>query len=259
MGLSPRLRGNRLALTGPGRSRRSIPALTGKPAAGVVGQRLPGVYPRAYGETGEHRFALVGSQGLSPRLRGNLAGRHEHVAYGGSIPALTGKPSSRRRGRRSEGVYPRAYGETNPPPPPPWAEKGSIPALTGKPRSSSRTVRSCGVYPRAYGETPRGTHTSPACPGLSPRLRGNQVLDALLASCYRSIPALTGKPAGSTSRQRSQKVYPRAYGETTPGTASSLNRSGLSPRLRGNPPVVPRYAPVERSIPALTGKPGGSI
>ena len=213
------------------------------------------VYPRAYGETGEHRFALVGSQGLSPRLRGNLAGRHEHVAYGGSIPALTGKPTRRRPPVGRKRVYPRAYGETVST----WraaltaaglsprlrgnrlhlargVDGGrSIPALTGKPANTALRSSEVKVYPRAYGETWRGDTNTWRTAGLSPRLRGNRQAGDEAGGQKGSIPALTGKP----TRRRP----PRGQ------------KKGLSPRLRGNRLHLARGVDGGRSIPALTGKP----
>ena len=90
-GLSPRVRGNHDLGVGAVGFVGSIPARAGKPrliGAGSIGKR---VYPRACGETpsseiatwpnwvypracGETRTALrgsLGSQGLSPRVRGN--------------------------------------------------------------------------------------------------------------------------------------------------------------------------------------------
>ena len=67
-GLSPRVRGNQLELTRQGAGGRSIPACAGEPEGGS-----PGL-----------------SQGLSPRVRGNLTVEDERRTR--SIPACAGEP-----------------------------------------------------------------------------------------------------------------------------------------------------------------------
>ena len=253
-GLSPRLRGNPSASPPPGSAWGSIPALTGKPSACSASASCWRVYPRAYGETlGD---AALGNRdtGLSPRLRGNLLARRALQNSRRSIPALTGKPRQVRRRIGCDKVYPRAYGETsrcrsyrggggglsprlrgNRDRTAGGCLRGrSIPALTGKPRAADLTAGAAGVYPRAYGETRRRRPRRPTEAGLSPRLRGNQKYARQRAGSKRSIPALTGKPAGSSRRRANRRVYPRAYGETTSVAAALRAAKGLSPRLRGN-------------------------
>ena len=193
----------------------------------------------------------------------------------GSIPALTGKPSSVPRLTHPCRVYPRAYGETagkawrnrhagglsprlrgNPPPGGGQSTPlRSIPALTGKPSPPSTDCRSGEVYPRAYGETGLDDKSGEVVEGLSPRLRGNPNLTFGGAGVKRSIPALTGKPIPDASEIRLYKVYPRAYGETSSAASMYSPAGGLSPRLRGNPQPPQASLQRLRSIPALTGKP----
>ena len=54
-------------------------------------------------------------------------------------------------------------------------------------------------------------------------------------------------------------VYPRACGETVPSRRWTSIRSGLSPRVRGNPLVANRVVPDGGSIPARAGKPATSL
>ncbi len=113
--------------------------------------------------------------------------------------------------------------------------------------------------------------------GLSPRLRGNPHPHPINSHHLGSIPALTGKPTLGLVVGDGYRVYPRAYGETTntwravfaggggvypraygETTGRHLHRgevSGLSPRLRGNHDVGHAGNTLQRSIPALTGKP----
>ena len=90
-GLSPRVRGSRLALPLVTVSVGSIPACAGKPVECIGNDKQPPVYP--------------------PRVRGS----HSHPRQGGrdlgSIPACAGKPSAARKSRSPSWVYPRVCGE----------------------------------------------------------------------------------------------------------------------------------------------------
>ena len=70
------------------------------------------VYPRACGGTPEPARLASLERGLSPRVRGNLAGLVERHASAGSIPARAGEPTPRRFYRNFLRVYPRACGGT---------------------------------------------------------------------------------------------------------------------------------------------------
>ena len=256
-GLSPRLRGNLELRPGQGLRPGSIPALTGKPRIRKRCAPSGRVYPRAYGETPQAQPVQSEFVGLSPRLRGNRRWRNEHGVWVGSIPALTGETrESCTTACLTGGLSPRLRGNRN------GTSKRtevlrSIPALTGKPPRFSGDLPLSGVYPRAYGETHLADRSYAADGGLSPRLRGNLDRSPADAQQQGSIPALTGKPAPSPARSRRPRVYPRAYGETGEVLASGFGDDGLSPRLRGNHRAAFPPQPPCRSIPALTGKPGG--
>ena len=51
------------------------------------------------------------------------------------------------------------------------------------------------------------------------------------------------------------RVYPRAYGGTSPTDTRASCRWGLSPRVRGNRPAQSFSTTSLRSIPARTGEP----
>ena len=158
------------------------------------------VYPRTHGETcWTTGVAPDQSSGLSPHTRGNRFG---HVldllnASRGSIPAHTGKPSTRATRGCTCKVYPRTHGETR-------LQGGdacgvwglsphtrgnqsvrvqaadsirSIPAHTGKPFFDLGFFGSQGVYPRTHGETGRPAAVRIPDGGLSPHTRGNHGVD----------------------------------------------------------------------------------
>ena len=72
MGLSPRVRGNRLGMPLRVRLKRSIPACAGEPVSGVSPAGELRVYPRVCGGTDWPAWPWASAWGLSPRVRGNL-------------------------------------------------------------------------------------------------------------------------------------------------------------------------------------------
>ena len=72
--------------------------------------------------------------------------------------------------------------------------------------------------------------------GLSPRVRGNPLIVAVVMSLSGSIPACAGEPRISGRAAEFHRVYPRVCGGT-PGVDKRLGTGvGLSPRVRGNLP-----------------------
>ena len=213
--------------------------------------------------------------GLSPRSRGSLHGPLDPPPGEGSIPALAGKPSCSRGLGPPAAVYPRARGEAVPghrgaqnsrglsprsrgsPEDVRVAviEVGSIPALAGKPWPRIRQVPASKVYPRARGEAIARNSVRWVDAGLSPRSRGSPSLRALDDTRTGSIPALAGKPGTRRLHACSGWVYPRARGEAEPSDVAGRDVGGLSPRSRGSRAKSVCVVEIQRSIPALAGKP----
>ena len=193
-------------------------------------------------------------QGLSPRMRGNRS----HVPKGrmipGSIPAHAGEPASSSAGVSVSGVYPRACGGTMVPGRVYLVSTGlsprmrgnqrfrhfdgvlirSIPAHAGEPASSGGLGTDLRVYPRACGGTFLYILSRHLGLGLSPRMRGNRSLRAVLPLAHGSIPAHAGEPKSAPSPATSARVYPRACGGTVLNRTYHVYLAGLSPRMRGN-------------------------
>ena len=93
---------------------------------------------------------------------------------------------------------------------------GSIPACAGEPTSSTSSNGCDGVYPRVCGGTMADVHAETADRGLSPRVRGNLLLDQSLRADLRSIPACAGEPCHRLTRVSMAWVYPRVCGGTRP-------------------------------------------
>ena len=112
IGLSPRVRGNRLCRPSPSSPQGSIPACAGEPSI-REGKRQPEeVYPRVCGGTIGSTRRRTFVNGLSPRVRGNLAVSQPATSSRRSIPACAGEPPSVQHGAVSQRVYPRVCGGT---------------------------------------------------------------------------------------------------------------------------------------------------
>ena len=109
------------------------------------------------------------------------------------------------------------------------------------------------------GGTPQIQALAYRTSGLSPRVRGNR------GACLRprnetgSIPACAGEPALGGFRRSVISVYPRVCGGTAHQYPGKAITTGLSPRVRGNPPPSPDTAARPRSIPACAGEPNTSL
>ena len=115
---------------------------------------------------------------------------------------------------------------------------GSIPAPAGEPRPRGRPRAECWVYPRACGGTFLSLAEKLMGLGLSPRLRGNQLLGHRADRLAGSIPAPAGEPPAQREHLPLDGVYPRACGGTVNAIGAGPASTGLSPRLRGNHPPV---------------------
>ncbi len=193
----------------------------------------------------------------------------------GSIPACAGEPHPQHPDVGAEGVYPRVCGGTSS-----WwgsmptalglsprvrgnrRQRGgdggvhrSIPACAGEPGEESPRHGCGGVYPRVCGGTLLVALPAVRAAGLSPRVRGNPLIDYLGAGRLGSIPACAGEPICGGRSGCPSGVYPRVCG----GTDSDQHRQnlmyGLSPRVRGNPQPSRWMGDGRGSIPACAGEP----
>ena len=137
---------------------RSIPACAGEPASSLPrGSNASAVYPRVCGGTRQGN-GLRASMGLSPRVRGKVAGCSACDHASRSIPACAGEPTSRTAAvpcvRLPAGLSPRVRGN------PESRAVGCLPSL--------------GLSPRVRGN-PMASLPSAVLnhSGLSPRVRGN--------------------------------------------------------------------------------------
>ena len=236
-GLSPRVRGNPLCCRQGRPNQRSIPACAGEPVGGVVGSGGGQVYPRVCGGTLNHRPPPPIAAGLSPRVRGNPAAPASVCHSPRSIPACAGEPIQPASFASRTTVYPRVCGGTAAIAAVQSVRQGlsprvrgnrddddavgdadrSIPACAGEPADGGIVRSVWKVYPRVCG----GTLAVPICRsqvcGLSPRVRGNRILQDYAAHIRRSIPACAGEPTIMHSPRLMVGVYPRVCGGTKSG------------------------------------------
>ena len=146
---------------------------------------------------------------------------------------------------------------------------GSIPACAGEPGCPDRTGRRAWVYPRVCGGTTVRSTCLEILQGLSPRVRGNRHIRYEPSASGGSIPACAGEPDNPGDRLRTTGVYPRVCGGTPfpsrcrraasglspPAILEMSGNSGLSPRVRGNPPNIHNRNRGIGSIPACAGEP----
>ena len=257
-------------------ARGSIPACAGEPRDRGGRDDSGMVYPRVCGGTPTSDDLHSLPQGLSPRVRGNLARARGSIDRTGSIPACAGEPPLQTARARRARVYPRVCGGTirsirrigmsmglsprvrgnRNPDLIFFGGSGSIPACAGEPRSSTRGCQTSRVYPRVCGGTKHArTHNVP-CSGLSPRVRGNRDRDPGAADCRGSIPACAGEPSRGWARWLQSAVYPRVCGGTPTDPRVDTLAEGLSPRVRGNRGPAMSSGVTSGSIPACAGEPG---
>ena len=114
----------------------------------------------------------------------------------------------------SRAVYPRVCGGT-----------------VGEGRSNAQML----VYPRVCGGTTGWVAARGYLHGLSPRVRGNQVIPVLLVGENGSIPACAGEPVSWIERRYDPQVYPACAGEPSLMTGSTVC-AAVYPRVCGGTP-----------------------
>ena len=133
----------------------------------------------------------------------------------------------------SAGLSPRVRGNRAAVASPP-SSTASIPACAGEPQAGFGGYGHSSVYPRVCGGTRTSKADGGSILGLSPRVRGNQVLPPAQPQLSRSIPACAGEPGVLRNLMAKITVYPRVCGGTPLSGGLRIPAGGLSPRVRGN-------------------------
>ena len=151
-------------------------------------------------------------------------------------------PSPRGRGNRTW----RAHGSDG---------QGAIPAWAGKPCPLLTITSHARGHPRVGGETGNSKCGPSRNGGPSPRGRGNQPALHHDFRQTRAIPAWAGKPRRCADPGRGAAGHPRVGGETSPPGSTPPQKTGPSPRGRGNLGVSHGRGVLPGAIPAWAGKP----
>ena len=208
-------------------------------------------------------------------MRGNRTPSHHILNQAGSIPADAGQPCHRHKQQRHQRVYPRGCGATVMVSMPAHAVWGLSPRMRGNPddrrldRAALRSIPADAgqpppytphfahvrVYPRGCGATGAAQAPATVAQGLSPRMRGNHLAQRCVLAVQGSIPADAGQPWVPITNSLDMRVYPRGCGATSASRGVIWRRTGLSPRMRGNPAHGRRHLAARGSSPADAGQP----
>ena len=154
-------------------------------------------------------------------------------------------------------VYPRVCGGTIPKTDKMLTVTGLSPRVRGNLAQRRMHRPNLGSIPACAGEPSRSSNPCLRAWGLSPRVRGNPKASVNGRAVPGSIPACAGEPVGVVMMPARPGVYPRVCGGTAGRPSSQNDRSGLSPRVRGNPLRGNGGYGHQRSIPACAGEPPG--
>ena len=132
---------------------------------------------------------------------------------------------------------------------------GPIPACAGQPSRRTRPLVQLRAYPRVCGATEKKVEYVKHSMGLSPRVRGNLAAILEVGSLHGPIPACAGQPAGPEAIMPLTRAYPRVCGATMQVMRDAMAYQGLSPRVRGNPPLSAVLQWDSGPIPACAGQP----
>ena len=212
----------------------------------------PTDHPRACGELQCGRRLVDVDVGSSPRMRGTLALQLLNPSESRIIPAHAGLHCSHRQLVARSGSSPRMRGTREPRRAAPVRPR-IIPAHAGNSRACAGRVGTRADHPRACGELPSPDAVPLCCPGSSPRMRGTRARSPRRPRLRRIIPAHAGNSPRPGSARACDPDHPRACGELSGGSRSTVNSGGSSPRMRGTRTTACRRSSGIRIIPAHAG------
>ena len=134
---------------------------------------MSGAIPAVAGEPWSRNFIRHNRRGYPRGCGGTSRFQLETVRFAGLSPRLRG--NLQHRGRRG-------------------LRLGAIPAVAGEPGFNLTKCHQVGGYPRGCGGTMSDSTVLRVDSGLSPRLRGNRVAEALPEALAGAIPAVAGEP-----------------------------------------------------------------
>ena len=234
---------------------RITPAHAGKtPRSQLFLVGLPD-HPRACGENRRRNPSFLPHRGSPPRMRGKLFSTLRLTCFPRITPAHAGKTGSGLSGRCGSADHPRACGENGAAREEHQDLRGSPPRMRGKllcsclrlsavritPAHAGKTRKArqaCHDYldhPRACGENGARFLLARVPGGSPPRMRGKRRSSSPAAMQTRITPAHAGKTYKRKQFYSSTTDHPRACGENSSSSCSSISHCGSPPRMRGKP------------------------
>ena len=137
------------------------------------------------------------------------------------------------------------------------AGQRSIPACAGEASRMTASMGGSRVYPRVCGGSQRLPQADSPASGLSPRVRGKRLVQALPFPLTWSIPACAGEAPKTAGTSSSASVYPRVCGGSQAAGRRRQSLQGLSPRVRGKQAGQIQTGGKFGSIPACAGEANG--
>ena len=235
--------------------------------------RVAGIIPAYAGSTSILTVMDLSISGSSPRMRGaQLIGYISDIITG-IIPAYAGSTAQRCCMRRASWDHPRVCGEHPYRVPRVVHRQGSSPRMRGALEPLCRCLRFLGIIPAYAGSTspsrcpsrrhrdhPRVCGEHKCSPrswgwpvGSSPRMRGALPFSAPVTTAMRIIPAYAGSTPPFSLPSELRRDHPRVCGEHEALGASSANKEGSSPRMRGAHYLPRESAFATGIIPAYAG------
>ena len=200
---------------------------------------------------------LVGSRGVegpSPRIRGECTQHRGDGAGRGTIPANTGRMLRVSLLACLIWDHPREYGENALRSTMRRESSGPSPRIRGECLSRASIRWGPRDHPREYGENASIFITQLGIQGPSPRIRGEFRGRCYSRHCPRTIPANTGRIAQAKPGGRRCWDHPREYGENKQICLVYREKSGPSPRIRGELMPATEVVIAKGTIPANTGR-----
>ena len=156
VGLSPRVRGNRVGRLFCGARFGPIPACAGQPSFRSLRRSCAWAYPRVCGATEHLSGRLCRLLGLSPRVRGNPSALLHLRDRTGPIPACAGQPIRQLESTLLSGAYPRVCGATAAKVARSYAKGGLSPRVRGNRRAGRWLLLLSGPIPACAGQPASG-------------------------------------------------------------------------------------------------------
>ena len=211
-------------------------------------------------------------------MRGTLTRRRQHLVIRRIIPAHAGNSQARTAPSAMRSDHPRACGELCYHVIRLAVDYGSSPRMRGTrapghfvfvcpriiPAHAGNSCRTDGWkagrpdHPRACGELQLTLKLFDLDLGSSPRMRGTHPRTPYLGCWGRIIPAHAGNSISKQATARKHTDHPRACGELSILTSTSVRCAGSSPRMRGTLRLDLGELRRDRIIPAHAGNSGVS-